>query len=399
VANLVLQLAVREPGIEVVIFAPSFRQAKVLSRKVRYMLAGSPWEDRTTVDNVRELRLGFGTDEDGKPVESVIMTMSLSGKARGEGADVLVVDESAFCDPEDYRNKALPFVVDRPEAVIVHISTVWAEDDHFMQAYERYGDLEEGATFRTPTRMKPGVTEAMLEEFRESMLRSEFEREYECNLVPEGGVFDRRAIKDCLDDYEPVDLAGLSGFETDRRAYYYVGVDWGKFQDQTVVAGVEQPTQHKENPCRLVFLEVYDPDPDDPNHYQSVIGDVLTVAGGARCPQGGGGPRCGGAPGGGARVGAGWAVRAVSDDRALGGVLGGQRQVLGGEGLAGAGDGASGGSEGVPERVARRGRGVRASVAGAEGRLRWGGVGVDGGAGRGWGVVDGGAHRARWGTW
>jgi phage terminase large subunit-like protein len=160
VANLVLQLAVREPGIEVVIFAPSFRQAKVLSRKVRYMLAGSPWEDRTTVDNVRELRLGFGTDADGKPVESVIMTMSLSGKARGEAADVLVVDESAFCEAEDDRSKVLPFVVDREEPVVVHISTVWAEDDHFMQAYDRYGDLDHGFTMRTPTREKPGVTEA-----------------------------------------------------------------------------------------------------------------------------------------------------------------------------------------------------------------------------------------------
>lgn len=184
VANLVLQLAVKRKGIDIVIFAPSLRQARVLSRKIRYMLAGSSWEGHRTVDNVGELRLSFGTDEDGKPVESTIYTMSLSGKARGEGADVLVIDESAFCDGEDYRNKALPFVVDRAGEVIVHISTVWSEDDHFMKAYERYQELEHGATFRTATRDKPGVSEAILEEFRAEMLESEFMREYECKLVP-----------------------------------------------------------------------------------------------------------------------------------------------------------------------------------------------------------------------
>jgi hypothetical protein len=278
VANLVLQLAVRRPGIDVVIFAPSMRQAKVLSRKIRYMLAGSPWEEAKTVDNVGELRLSFGRDDDGKPVESTILTMSLSGKARGEGADVLVIDESAFCDPEDYRNKALRFVVDREDAVIVHISTVWAEDDHFMQAYQAYSDLEHGFKMRTPTREKPGVTEAILEEFRAEMLRSEYEREYECNLVPEGGVFDRRALKQCLMDYEMAGLRQLGSIEAKPKHLYTVGVDWGKFEDQSVVAVLEQSTQRKRNPGRLVLLEVYEPDPDDDSHYTTVLQDVQRVA-------------------------------------------------------------------------------------------------------------------------
>lgn len=86
VANLTLQLAVRRPGVQVAIFAPSFRQASILSRKVRHLLAGSKWQRNVGVDNVGELRLRFGHDARGKPVESVILTMSLSGKVRGEGA-------------------------------------------------------------------------------------------------------------------------------------------------------------------------------------------------------------------------------------------------------------------------------------------------------------------------
>lgn len=173
IAQLVLQLAVRRPGLEAVVFAPSQSQATVVSRKVRYHLAGSKWEDSTPTDNVGELVIRHGTDEDGKPVDSRILFMTLSGKVRGEGADVLIVDESAFCDPEDYRNKALPFIADRPEAIVIHISTIWAEDDHFMDAYRRYPELDHGVAFRTPTKDKPGVTEEILEEFRASMTRSE----------------------------------------------------------------------------------------------------------------------------------------------------------------------------------------------------------------------------------
>lgn len=278
VANLVLQLAVKRPGIQIAIFAPSFRQASILSRKIRHMLAGSKWTRNVAMDNVGELRLRFGHDKHGKPRDSVILTMSLSGKVRGEGADVLIIDESAFCNPEDYRNKALPFIADRPDAIVIHISTVWAEDDHFMEAHRLYQELPHGAVFITRTRDKPGVTEEMLEEFRRSMLRSEYEREYECRLVPEGGVFDRRALARCLEDYELLDLARLSELEVQRHHYYLIGVDWGKFQDRAVIAVVEQPTQHKINQAKLVMLEVYEPDPENDSFYTTVLQDVLRVA-------------------------------------------------------------------------------------------------------------------------
>lgn len=278
VANLVLQLAVKRKGIDIVIFAPSLRQARVLSCKIRYMLAGSSWEGHTTVDNVGELRLSFGTDEDGKPVESTIYTMSLSGKARGEGADVLVIDESAFCDGEDYRNKALPFVVDREGEVIVHISTVWSEDDHFMKAYERYQELEHGATFRTATRDKPGVSEAILEEFRAEMLESEFMREYECKLVPTGGVFNREALQACLADYELLGVNEVGRVEPRARELYAVGVDWGKHQDQTVIAAIKQDVRKERAPARLILLEAYEPNPEDDKHYTTILQDVVRVA-------------------------------------------------------------------------------------------------------------------------
>lgn len=156
--------------------------------------------------------------------------------------------------PEDYRSKALPFVADKPHAVIIHISTPWDEDDHFTEAVRTYATLPHGAVFRTPTRLKPGVTEAMLAEFRGSMLESEYLREYECELVPEGGVFDRRALARCLVDYELLGLARLEELRPEHRAYFFVGVDWGKAQDQSVLAVVKQGTQEAANPARLVLL-------------------------------------------------------------------------------------------------------------------------------------------------
>jgi len=278
IAQLVLQLAVRRPGLEVVVFAPSQSQATVVSRKVRYHLAGSKWEDKTPTDNVGELTIRHGTDADGKPVDSRILCMTLSGKVRGEGADVLVIDESAFCESEDYRNKALPFVVDRPDSVIVHISTVWAEDDHFMQAYRRYDELEHGATFHTPTTEKPGVTEAMLEEFRAEMLESEFRREYLGEIVAEGGVFSREDVHACLVDHDVHGVADVDQIELPDQGIALVGIDWGKQKDRSVIAAFSQPTDRDEPLARLELLEVYEPDPDDPVRYSAIVEDVKRVA-------------------------------------------------------------------------------------------------------------------------
>ncbi len=278
IAQLVLQLAVRRPGLEVVVFAPSQSQATVVSRKVRYHLAGSKWADNTPTDNVGELVIRHGRDEDGKPVDSRILFMTLSGKVRGEGADVLVIDESAFCESEAYRNKALPFVVDRPDAVIVHISTVWSEDDHFMQAYRRYQELPHGATFHTPTLAKPGVTEAMLEEFRAEMLESEFKREYLGQIVAEGGVFSREDVHACLVDHTVRGVADVDQVELSEQGIALVGVDWGKQKDRSVIAAFTQRTDRDKPPARLQLLEVYEPDGDDPVRYSAVVEDVKRVA-------------------------------------------------------------------------------------------------------------------------
>lgn len=277
-ANIALQLAVKKPGTQVAIFAPTVKQASILSKRIKYLLHGSSFKKNVVVDNVAEMRLRFGTDAKGKPRESVIFANSMTGKVRGEGADVLIVDESAFCNGEDYRSKALPFIADRPNAIVIHISTVWSEDDHFMDALRLYPTLAHGAVFRTPTKLKPGVTEELLAELRATMLESEYRREYECELVPEGGVFDRRALAACQRDYELAGIAGLAQLESKGHHAYYVGVDWGKKQDRAVIAVVEQGRQDRVNPARLVFLQVYEPDPRNPHHYTRILEDVQRVA-------------------------------------------------------------------------------------------------------------------------
>jgi terminase large subunit-like protein len=278
-ANIALQLAVRKPGTQVAIFAPSFKQATFLSQRVKFHLAGSKYRANVVVDRIDELRLRFGLDARGKPVDSVILTSSLVGGVRGQGADVLIVDESAFCDGEDYRSKALPFVADRPDAIIIHISTIFSEDDNFSAVLRQFQEDPDGAVFRTPTRLKPGVTAKKLAEYRATMTDTEYQREYECELVPDGGsVFDRRLLTACMRGYDLHDLASLATLEPKRHHTYTLGVDWGKKQDRAVIAVVEQGTQEKANPAKLVFLQVYEADPDNPHHYTRVLDDVLRVA-------------------------------------------------------------------------------------------------------------------------
>lgn len=278
IANIALQYAVKNPGAKIAIFAPTARQAGILSKRIKFLLAGSYFQQFVTVDNVSELRLRFGVNAKGKPVESVIFANPITGNVRGEGADMLIVDESAFCDSEAYRNMALPFIADRPHAIVIHISTVWREDDHFMEALREFPKLRDGAVFRTPTRMKPGVTAEKLEELRRTMLESEFRREYECELVPEGSVFDRKLLGPCLKDYPVHGVRTLGELEPKRNHAYYVGVDWGKKQDRAVIAVVEHGGLEKAAPARLVLLQVYEPDAKDDEHYTRIIEDVERVA-------------------------------------------------------------------------------------------------------------------------
>jgi hypothetical protein len=155
---------------------------------------------------------------------------------------------------------------------------VWSEDDHFMQAYERYQDLEHGATFHTPTTAKPGVTEAMLEEFKAEMLESEFKREYLGQIVAEGGVFSREDVHACLVDHEVHGVTDVDEGEEPDQGIALVGVDWGKQKDRSVIATFTQPTDRDAPPVRLQLLEVYEPAPDDPVRYSTVVEDVKRVA-------------------------------------------------------------------------------------------------------------------------
>jgi terminase large subunit-like protein len=278
VAIIALQLAIRKPGTKIAIFAPTGWQASILSKRVKFHLAGSPYAQYVIVDNLSELRLRLGVDARGKPVDSVIFANSLTSQVRGEGADVLIIDESAFCDSEDYRSKALPFVADKPNDIIIHISTVFNEDDHFMEALREYPKHPHGAVFRTPTRMKPGVTEEKLAEYRKTMREGAYRREYECDLVADTGVFDRDLLRTCSRDYELADLATLEQVPPKRHHAYRVGVDWGKKQDRAVIAVTEQGTQEQSNPAKLVFLQVYEPDPQNPRHYSTILDDIRRVA-------------------------------------------------------------------------------------------------------------------------
>lgn len=277
IANVALQRAIRHAPSQIAVIAPTLSQASILSRRVRYFLWGSPFRSHVVHDNVSELRLRFGFDARGKPVESVIFAKSLTGQVRGEGADMLIMDESAYCDSADYRNKAYPYVGDRPDGVIIHISTVKQKDDHFWEALQTWGPPK-GRVFRTKTSERPGVTAEMLAEWQQGMLRSEYLREYECELIAEGEVFPREAVAACLDRYEVPGLARLASVQPRRHCAYYVGVDWAKMKDQSVIAVVEHGTQERVNPARLVFLQVYPPDPTGDRHYARVIEDVLRVA-------------------------------------------------------------------------------------------------------------------------
>lgn len=54
-------------------------------------------------------------------------------------------------------------------------------------------------------------------------------------------------------------------------------MDWAKKQDRAVIAVVEKGTQERLNPARLVFLQVYEPDPHSNDHYTRILRDIQAI--------------------------------------------------------------------------------------------------------------------------
>ncbi len=144
---------------------------------------------------------------------------------RGEGLNLVVLDECAFTREEAWTNALRPALSERAGRALF-ISTPKGRN-WFWRLYQR--GLEDGkvwASFHFPTASSPYVSADEIEEARRSLPERVFRQEYLAEFVDDaGGVF-RKVIEAATAQERDEPTPGHE---------YIFGIDWGKYEDFTVI--------------------------------------------------------------------------------------------------------------------------------------------------------------------
>jgi phage terminase large subunit-like protein len=158
---------------------------------------------------------------------------------RGEGLDLVVVDEAAFVAEEAWTEALRPALADRQGQALI-ISTPKGLN-WFWQAFERGRDplQSEWQSWQLPTTANPLIAPSEIDEARRTLPERVFSQEFEAAFISDEGAVFRRVR----------DAATLSPEPPQSGHAYVVGCDWGKSNDFSVFSVVDATAK------RMVWLD------------------------------------------------------------------------------------------------------------------------------------------------
>lgn len=144
---------------------------------------------------------------------------------RGEGLDLVVLDEAAFMSETAWTAALRPALSDRQGRAVL-ISTPNGRNWFWrVFTYAASGEDPEWAAWSYPTSANPHIDPAEIEAARQQLPAQVFAQEYLAEFVDDAGLVFRN-VEQCL--WSPP-----AGPEPGRR--YVAGVDWAQSQDWTVI--------------------------------------------------------------------------------------------------------------------------------------------------------------------
>lgn len=197
--------------------APSFPQSSMAWRELKALATQIP--EKVIREDARLIRLPGGG-------EITVKSADAPESLRGEGLDLVVLDEAAYIAPEVWTDALRPTLSDRKGAALM-ISTPCGHN-WFWEAWSRGQEgRDDWHSWQYPTSDNPLIDLAEIEAARESLPESTFSQEYLAAFIADGaGVFRNvRACATATRQERPVE--GHT---------YQVGVDWGRSGDYTVFA-------------------------------------------------------------------------------------------------------------------------------------------------------------------
>src|SRR5215204_1178634 len=185
-AVLAVHKALTVPGSTVLVVAPGERQAKLLFSKARrlYEQAGHPLPSQSQIRTGLEL-------SNGSIVEAL---PAVERTTRGYSVDLLICDEAAAVQDQDYHGILPALIATQGEQVLLStprgkrgfFHEIWESDDDWMRMIIRSDEVSR-------------IRSEDLEVFRSAMPDEFFRQEFYCEFLDaEGSLFSYEDIEDAL---------------------------------------------------------------------------------------------------------------------------------------------------------------------------------------------------------
>ena len=261
VSSLLLHYALRNPGSYIGVVGPSWRQTKLIIRRINSLLRKLPRglyqkPQRTIV----RLRNGSIIEAFPNNPETI----------RGPTLHVVYCDEMNFIANDEEMYDAILFTLSTTNGKFICSSTPWTTDSIFYKIFnsEEYKDFKRShVTWRDAVEPKGPLKKGILKKIRRQFQGDpwRWRREMEAEWAEDESVWLSQAlIASCIDhELEPYD------FEDEPKGEFFVGVDLGKWRDYSVVAVVMRDREQ----LKLVHVKRF----PLRTSYASVIGYVKTL--------------------------------------------------------------------------------------------------------------------------
>jgi len=152
---------------------------------------------------------------------------------RGEALDFVVMDECAFIKEEAWAEALRPALTDR-QGKALFISTPKGRN-WFWRLWQRGQSDDKYKSWKFPTSSNPYIPKKEVDEAQRTLPERVFLQEFEAEFIDDaGGVF-RRVM----------DAATSAALDERHGSEYVFGVDWGKYNDFTVISVIDIKTHQQ----------------------------------------------------------------------------------------------------------------------------------------------------------
>jgi len=169
---------------------------------------------------------------------------------RGFTADLVVMDEAAFM-PEDVIASVIFPMLATTDGTAIMLSTPWGREHIYYRSFKNPSYWSQ----HVKAEQCPLITQAFLEEQRRDIGELRYKMEYEAEFVEdENSFFKQDLIRECIEDYDPINEDQLTA-EGKIAGNYYLGADFGKRVDYSVIAILRQEENER---YRLIYLKQFE---------------------------------------------------------------------------------------------------------------------------------------------